>query len=274
MKSFIYACMLVAALCVRGRAQSTQTAEGLKEYVPVLPAVRLRFFDIDPKMGYAVQDVGGGVYVVSDNGWQSAFLVTDAGVIVFDSPESFGKSLPTAIAKITDKPIKMLIYSHIHRDHIGGSMAFKDIKGLEIVALKSVAEFLKEMNDPERLVPTVTFESKKTIRLGGKTVELTRRSYHSSEGPRRGGVIGENLSPSALQLASSKSASLFANSSSSLHFARSTDQVTDLPSIEPLFAVTVFGRVIRNWSRISPFFFCASSKPGTWKEAISPSGLN
>jgi 2,4-dienoyl-CoA reductase-like NADH-dependent reductase (Old Yellow Enzyme family) len=25
-----------------------------------------------------------------DNGWQSAFLVTDAGVIVFDAPESYG----------------------------------------------------------------------------------------------------------------------------------------------------------------------------------------
>jgi glyoxylase-like metal-dependent hydrolase (beta-lactamase superfamily II) len=144
--------------------------------------VRAGFFDVDPKLGYAVKDVGGGVYVVSDNGWQSAFLVTEAGVIVFDAPESFGKNLPSAIAKVTDKPIKILIYSHIHRDHIGGSPAFKDIKSLQIVALSSVAEFLKEQNDPERLLPTVTFESKKTIRLGGKTVELTRHYYHSSEG--------------------------------------------------------------------------------------------
>src|SRR5690349_9314926 len=100
-------------------AQSTQTTEGLKEYVPVLPSVRANFWEIDPKLGYAVKDVGGGVYVISDNGWQSAFLVTDAGVVVFDAPESFGKRIPSAIAKVTDQPIKMLIYSHIHRDHIG-----------------------------------------------------------------------------------------------------------------------------------------------------------
>jgi glyoxylase-like metal-dependent hydrolase (beta-lactamase superfamily II) len=174
--------MIVATLCARTHAQSTQTPEGLKEYVPVLPSVRAQFWDIDPNLGYAVKDVGGGVYVVSDNRWQSAFLVTDAGVIVFDAPESFGKSLPSAIAKVTDKPIKMLIYSHIHRDHIGGSTAFKDIKGLKIVALKSVADFLKEINDPERLVPNVTIESKKTIRLGDKTVELTRHFYHSADG--------------------------------------------------------------------------------------------
>lgn len=114
--------------------------------------MRANFWEIDPKLGYAVKDVGGGVYVISDNGWQSAFLVTDAGVVVVDAPESFGKSIPSAIAKVTDKPIKMLIYSHIHRDHIGGSAALKHIKGLQIVALRTVSDFLKEQNDPKSVV--------------------------------------------------------------------------------------------------------------------------
>ena len=182
MKLILFCSLFAFGLCGRVGAQSTQTPEGLKEFVPVLPSVRSNFFDVDPKLGYAVKDVGGGVYVVSDNEWQSAFLVTDAGVIVIDAPETFGKGIPTAIAKVTDKPIKMLIYSHIHRDHIGGSPAFKDIPGLKIVSLKSVADYLKEQNDPERLLPTETFESHKTIKLGGKTVELTRHFYHSSEG--------------------------------------------------------------------------------------------
>lgn len=182
MKPLHYVLAFTAVFCVQGFAQSTQTPEGLKEYVPVLPSVRANFWQIDPKLGYAVRNEGGGVYVISDNGWQSAFLVTDDGVIVFDAPESFGKSIPSAIANVTDKPIKMLIYSHIHRDHIGGSAAFKDIKGLRIVALNSVAEFLREQNDPNRLLPNETFESQKTIKLGGKTVELTRHFYHSNEG--------------------------------------------------------------------------------------------
>lgn len=182
MSRYLYSLAFFALLCGHGFAQSTQSPEGLKEYVPILPSVRANFWDVDPKLGYAVKDAGGGVYVVSDNGWQSAFLVTDAGVIVFDAPESYGKSLPAAIAKVTDKPIRMLIYSHIHRDHIGGSAAFKDIKGLQIVALKTVSDFLKEQNDPTRLLPTETFESQKTIKLGNKTVELTRHFYHSNEG--------------------------------------------------------------------------------------------
>jgi len=156
--------------------------ENLKQYVPVLPEVRANFWKIDPKVGYGIRNVGGGVYVLSDNGWQSAFLVTEEGVIVFDAPASYGKHIPEAIASVTDKPVKMLIYSHVHKDHIGGAKAFAGVPGLQIVAVKGVSDFLKEMNDPDRLQPNVVFEGRKTICMGGKTVELTEHHYHSVEG--------------------------------------------------------------------------------------------
>jgi glyoxylase-like metal-dependent hydrolase (beta-lactamase superfamily II) len=184
MKKLIYLLAMVAALCLPGFAQAPidDSPETLQKYVPLLPSVKAQMWKIDPRLGYAVHEVGGGVYVISDNGWQSAFLVTSDGVIVFDAPASFGKSIPSAIAKVTNQPIKMLIYSHAHKDHIGGSAAFKSIPRLQIVALETVAEFLKGQNDPNRLVPTVTFKTSKTINLGGKTVELTRHDYHSNEG--------------------------------------------------------------------------------------------
>jgi len=121
--------------------------------VPVLPSVRDKFWKVDPKLGYAMKLVGGGVYVVTDDGWQSAFLVTDDGVVVFDAPETYGAKIPSAIASVTNQPIKYLIYSHIHRDHIGGAPAFRKIPGLKIVALQGVADFLKTQDDPERPVP-------------------------------------------------------------------------------------------------------------------------
>src|SRR6266404_2443658 len=127
--------LLFAAIWV-GQASAQSSQESLKEYVPILPSVKAKFWKIDPKVGYVVKNVGGGVYVMSDNGWQSAFLVTDEGVIVFDAPASFGKNIPLEVSKVTDKPIKMLIYSHSHKDHIGGSAAFKNIKDLKIVALE------------------------------------------------------------------------------------------------------------------------------------------
>ena len=108
--------------------------------------------------------------------------MTDEGVIVFDAPASFGKSIPSAIAGVTDKPIKMLVYSHAHKDHIGGLATFKNIKDLKIVALDTVGDFLGEMEDPNRLPPNVAFKAEKVLTLGGTTVELTRHDYHSNEG--------------------------------------------------------------------------------------------
>src|SRR6266850_635439 len=101
MKKFILVLMLGLAAVWGGQVSAQSSQESLKEYVPVLPAVKAKFWKIDPKVGYAVKSVGGGVYVISDNAWQSAFLVTDEGVVVFDAPASFGSKIPSAIAKVT-----------------------------------------------------------------------------------------------------------------------------------------------------------------------------
>jgi hypothetical protein len=151
MKKLIYLLLLAAFLGGHASAQSTRedSAEDLKSYVPVLPAVRAQYFNVDPKLGYAVKEMGGGVYVISDNGWQSAFLVTSEGVIVFDAPESFGKSIPSAIAKITDKPIKMLIYSHMHKDHIGGAQRHQGFENCCDGGRRRIFEGAKRSRSPD-----------------------------------------------------------------------------------------------------------------------------
>ena len=96
MRKLTYLLTVAVFLCRPVLGQSPQinasqmSQEDLQKYVPILPSVKARFWPVDPKLGYGVKSVGGGVYVVSDQMWQSAFLVTDEGVIVFDAPESFG----------------------------------------------------------------------------------------------------------------------------------------------------------------------------------------
>ena len=86
----------------------------------------------------------------------SMFVVTTAGVIATD-PGGYGQPqrVPTCleeIRKVTDKPIKYLIYSHHHYDHIAGGQPFKDA-GARIIAHKRAKERLAALKDPSTPLP-------------------------------------------------------------------------------------------------------------------------
>jgi glyoxylase-like metal-dependent hydrolase (beta-lactamase superfamily II) len=116
------------------------------------------------------------VYIFRNGNHQAMFIVTKDGVIATD-PVAYGR--PTGgqayvdeIKKVTDKPIKYLIYSHHHFDHIAGGKAFKDA-GARIVAHKRAQERLAVIKDPHTPLPDETVSNAgKTIKLGGTTVEL------------------------------------------------------------------------------------------------------
>ncbi|MFC6672970.1 quinoprotein relay system zinc metallohydrolase 1 [Marinobacterium aestuariivivens] len=57
-----------------------------------------------------------------------AFIVTEAGVVLFDSGPSrrFGEQLRAAIAGVTDRPVVHVFNSHAHPDHFLGNQAFAD----------------------------------------------------------------------------------------------------------------------------------------------------
>ena len=85
------------------------------------------------------------VYIFRNGNHQPMFIVTKAGVIATD-PVAYGR--PTGgqtyvdeIKKVTNQPIKYLIYSHHHYDHIAGGKAFKDA-GARVVAHERAKERL------------------------------------------------------------------------------------------------------------------------------------
>ena len=120
-----------------------------------------------------------GVYVFRNVGHQAMFIVTPDGVIATD-PVAYGR--PTGgqdylneIRKVTDKPVKYVIYSHHHYDHIAGGKAFKDA-GATFVAHRRAKERLEMLKDPHTVLPDeVVGDNGRTITLGGTTLEL---SYH------------------------------------------------------------------------------------------------
>jgi glyoxylase-like metal-dependent hydrolase (beta-lactamase superfamily II) len=115
------------------------------------------------------------VYLFRNGNHQSIFVVTKDGVIATD-PVAYGRpnggqQYLDEIKKVTDKPVKFLIYSHHHFDHIAGGKAFKDA-GAKIIAHKNATAHLKQVNDPHTPLPDESIGNKKVISLGGTTMEL------------------------------------------------------------------------------------------------------
>ena len=130
---------------------------------------------IDSTKGYRLQDLGHGLYMITDNAYQSLFLVYDRGVVVVDAPPSYAASIPSAIAEVTDKPITHVVYSHSHIDHIGGAKA---LGGQPIIiAQAETKRLLMRAADPNRPLPTVTFGDRYTLHAGSQVLEL---SYHGN----------------------------------------------------------------------------------------------
>jgi glyoxylase-like metal-dependent hydrolase (beta-lactamase superfamily II) len=138
---------------------------------------------IDPAKGYRLQDFGNGLYMITDNAYQSMLLVHDAGVVVIDAPPSYAARIPAAIAEIAGDAITHIIYSHSHIDHIGGAQSLGG--NPVIIGHEETLRRLTRAADPNRPLPTVTFSDQYTLRLGQQVLEL---SYHG-DGHQPGNIF-------------------------------------------------------------------------------------
>ena len=131
-----------------------------------------------PPVSTTKVDGTDNVYVFRYGGYQSMFVVTPQGVIATD-PASYRRPAQPyidAIKAVTDKPIKYVIYSHHHYDHIAGGKPFKDL-GATFIAHRRAKERLLELKKqnalwPDVVIPDEVVDGKKTIKLGGTTLEL------------------------------------------------------------------------------------------------------
>lgn len=104
------------------------------------------------------EQIADGVYAIvspandfpneTNLGWNSnsAFVVTDEGLLVFDtgSSETIGKALLKTIRSVSDAPIKWVINSHSHGDHWLGNGAFAAEKPAEMIASDVAIELMQK----------------------------------------------------------------------------------------------------------------------------------
>lgn len=129
-----------------------------------------------PRVETTLVEGTDNVYIFRYGGRQSMFVVTDEGVIATD-PAGYGvpdagQTYVAEIRKVTSQPIRYLIYSHHHFDHIAGGAPFKEA-GARIIAHRRAVERLTAVNDPNTVLPDEAVGNRRTIRLGGTRLELT-----------------------------------------------------------------------------------------------------
>jgi glyoxylase-like metal-dependent hydrolase (beta-lactamase superfamily II) len=148
------------------------SSSDLPDYAPIPPS------SLGPALndqGYYVGRVERNLYWVTDGVYQSAFLATNDGVVLFDAPPSIGHNLRRAVDEIAaanrvSNTVTHFVYSHHHADHAGAASLFDG--DLVRIGHEETRRLLLRDNDPARPVPEVTFAEGYTLDVGGERVEL------------------------------------------------------------------------------------------------------
>jgi len=135
------------------------------------------------KLEIKTTDLGHGVYLLGWQGGDSLILVGDDGVLLVDtSVAAMGDKISAAIARVSRKPITLIINTHAHADHFGANEALA--KGVaRIVGHDNLRErlakgqYLAAFNQtippsPPAALPTLTYADAMTLHVDGETVQL------------------------------------------------------------------------------------------------------
>ncbi|MGH7773857.1 MAG: MBL fold metallo-hydrolase [Candidatus Binatia bacterium] len=130
----------------------------------------------------------------------STFVITEEGVVVFDTDIRTADQTLAAIRKLTDKKVRYLISSHGAGDHATGGWHFREDKPVYIATKNQVRDLFmqeakefeerKAANEPrfaaykgkELIRPDIGFDGSMTIYLGGLTFQVNAEGYGHSSG--------------------------------------------------------------------------------------------
>jgi cyclase len=130
---------------------------------------------------FALQKVGDGVWaaIVSDEGkagGNAGFVVGDSGVVVVDTfqdPEPAAAFL-AEIRKITNLPIRFVVNTHYHLDHVNGNDVFA-AAGAVVISHRNARAWIRTENI-KMIDPPVTAEKKARV----QSIALPELVYDSN----------------------------------------------------------------------------------------------
>ena len=129
------------------------------------------------------QQLAPRVYALFGSGGNMGLLVGDDGAVLIDDQYApLSDKIKAAIARLTDKPVRFILNTHLHGDHTGGNEAFGK-SGAVIVAHDNVRkrlstpQFSQRFNRttppaPAAALPVVTFAEDLTLHLDGDSIRV------------------------------------------------------------------------------------------------------
>jgi glyoxylase-like metal-dependent hydrolase (beta-lactamase superfamily II) len=140
----------------------------------------------------AITRIAGDLYRVQADDHYTVFLVTPAGIILADpiNVETAAWIKRELVTRFPATPVRFVIYSHHHQDHASGAAVFDDTAELVgherfTAALNaSAGQNAAAAKRYEAVVPPEsTYSGRRTIVLGGKTVQLIHpgRTAHAPD---------------------------------------------------------------------------------------------
>jgi glyoxylase-like metal-dependent hydrolase (beta-lactamase superfamily II) len=141
-----------------------------------------------------ITQIAGEVYRFRNNNHYSVFAVTPAGIVATDPINAdAARWLKAELGSRFNRPVKYLVYSHDHADHIAGGEVFADTA--VVVAHENARRTIVGERRPTA-VPQVAFSDRTTLELSGTVVELA--------------YVGRNHSDNSLVMRFPKERLLFA----------------------------------------------------------------
>ena len=116
--------------------------------------------------------VAKAVHMLEGAGGNIGVSVGEDGVLMIDDQFApLAEKIRTAIGKISDRPIRLLLNTHHHGDHTGGNAEFG--KTSTIIAHRNVRKRLAAgKNTPRSALPVVTYEKTVSLHFNGEDIEI------------------------------------------------------------------------------------------------------
>lgn len=132
-----------------------------------------------------IEHITGNTYKIFGGGGNTLVVVQSDGVVLVDTKmPGNGQAILDEVKKVTDKPIKVIINTHSHPDHIGSTDAIREAYPEVQVIMHENTQ--KEMSagpgaNPA-LLPTITYSERLTIGQGDERIELLNFDRAHTEG--------------------------------------------------------------------------------------------